>query len=97
MSRNVNLTDGSLAHEILHERMRAHAKHDDAGGSMERRDWFDAAWLPVLTEEVGEVARVLCEQILGNLNDIEAVRELRSELIQVAAMTTAWITALDAT
>lgn len=81
--------------EVHRERMRAHAKHDVNGHSMERRDWRDAVWLPVLTEEVGEVARVLCEGEDGLTPEHKA--HLREELVQVAAMTIAWIDAIDLT
>lgn len=82
-------------HLIHRERIRAHEKHDANGGSMERKDFDDPVWLPVLTEEVGEVARALCESALGNLDRAELKAQLREELIQVAAMTVAWIEAID--
>lgn len=78
---------------VHYERARAHAKHDTGGGSMERKPWNDPIWLAVLTEEVGEVARVLCETRLGN-EDFPRTR-LREELVQVAAMACAWIDAID--
>ena len=55
---------------------------------MERAEWNDARWLPVLVEEVGEVARILCD----NPNDKDSLEE---ELIQVAAMASAWIDACN--
>lgn len=85
-------------YEAVHqERERAHRKHDSAEhGSMERKPWDHPIWLPVLTEEVGEVARVLCEGELGSLADSAHVREcLREELVQVAAMACAWVDAID--
>lgn len=82
--------------EVHDERIRAHAKHDVNGGSMERKPWDDPIWLAVLTEEVGEVARVLCEQSLGSFVGDAIVRDrLREELVQVAAMACAWIAAVD--
>lgn len=80
-------------HDVHSERVRAHLKHNERGGSMERKPWDHHAWLPVLTEEVGEVARVLCEDELGNEPDTAA--RLREELVQVAAMACAWIDAID--
>lgn len=80
--------------DVHRERVRAHTKHDARNGSMERKDWNHPIWLPVLTEEVGEVARVLCENELGNLTDARV--RLREELVQVAAMACAWIDAIDA-
>jgi NTP pyrophosphatase (non-canonical NTP hydrolase) len=84
-------------HDIHRERIRAHHKHDDNGQSMERKVWDDNAWLSVLVEEVGEVARVLCEERHGTYNNIqtEAMKTLREELVQTAAMTVAWIEAID--
>lgn len=80
--------------DVHRERIRAHAKHDARDGSMERKSWDKPIWLPVVTEEIGEVARVFCENELGNLTNARA--ELRKELVQVAAMVTAWIDAINA-
>lgn len=77
------------------ERIRAHAKHDTNGGSMERKRWDDPAWLPVLVEEVGEVARALCEYRHLARNDDTLREQLESELIQVGAMVSAWVDALN--
>lgn len=88
-----SLSDRTVYEKVHLERIRAHAKHDAADGSMERKPWDHPVWLPVLTEEVGEVARVLCEDELGNEPDARA--RLRDELVQVAAMACAWISALD--
>lgn len=73
------------------ERERAHAKHAPRGGSMEVRAWDDAAWLPVLTEELGEVAHELTYDAPG----LDHVGRLRGELVQVAAMACAWIESID--
>lgn len=84
--------------DVHRERIRAHEKHDAAGGSMERRPWHDGMWLPVLTEEIGEVARVLCDfelGVAGAFLDGSPADKLREELVQVAAMACAWIAALD--
>lgn len=80
---------------VHRERIRAHAKHDEGGGSMERKTWGDPAWLPVLVEEVGEVARALCEFRHLNKDTQQLKRALRSEVVQVAAMACAWLDALD--
>lgn len=76
------------------ERVRAHAKHDARDGSMERKPFDHPIWLAVLGEEFGEVARVLCGDELGNLG-AEAKARLREELVQVGAMTAAWVDAID--
>lgn len=85
--------------DIHRERIRAHHKHDGNGDSMERKPYDDPRWLSVLVEEVGEVARALCEhRHRGPKADpLLLRRELRSELVQVAAMTAAWIDAVDLT
>jgi len=83
-------------HEVHRERIRAHAKHKDKpGGSMEMKTYDEPDWLPVLVEEVGEVAKVLCDHRHGLLTVDRARDDLRAELIQVAAMTVAWIEAID--
>jgi NTP pyrophosphatase (non-canonical NTP hydrolase) len=74
------------------ERIRAHTKHDVNGGSMERKNWDDPIWLAVLVEEVGEVARHRCEAARGKTAPLG---DLREELIQVLAMTAAWVDAID--
>lgn len=81
--------------DMHRERIRAHDKHDARDGSMERKDWTNPIWLPVLVEEVGEIARVLCDAELKVL-DGEVAARLREELVQVGAMTAAWIEAVDA-
>ena len=82
-------------YHLLHrERIRAHTKHDANGGSMERKEWDDPAWLPVLVEEVGEVARALCEYRHLTTDDDELAKQLKLELIQVGAMVVAWIEAI---
>jgi hypothetical protein len=82
---------------IHNERSRAHDKHDANGGSMERRSFDDPMWLPVLGEEFGEVARVLCEADHShqNMSHRQTAERLREELVQVAAMACAWIDAID--
>lgn len=82
--------------EINNERIRAHNKHKKGGASMEEASWNDPAWLPVLVEEVGEVAEAFCERRHGNLSHEEFIKELRKELIQVAAMAMAWVDSIDA-
>lgn len=79
--------------DVNNERWRAHEKHKVTGGSMEDRPWGDAAWLPVVTEEVGEVAHELNEAALDPTGDYRDT--LREELVQVAAVACAWIVAID--
>lgn len=81
-------------YDSLHaERVRAHDKHGEKG-SMESIAWASPKWLPVLGEEFGEVARVLCEYNLGNITRETMKEQLSKELIQVGAMTAAWLDAL---
>ena len=89
----------SIYTDMHRERIRAHEKHDANGGSMERKTFDDHIWLAVLGEEFGEVARVLCEQELGNYDAFpkRAIIDLREELVQVGAMAAAWIDAIDLT
>lgn len=78
------------------ERIRAHEKHKDKpGGSMEMKSYDDPDWLPVVVEEVGEVAKVLCDLRHGLLDSVEARGQLRMELVQVGAMIGAWVAAID--
>jgi hypothetical protein len=82
--------------DLHRERIRAHKKHcDKPGGSMEMKRYDAPDWLPVLVEEVGEVAKVLCDWRHGLLTRSQARAALRSELVQVGAMASAWIDAID--
>jgi len=81
--------------DMHRERIRAHAKHDERDGSMERKPYDHPIWLPVLVEEVGEVARVICDNELGMHLREETRAKLREELVQVGAMVAAWIDAID--
>lgn len=52
--------------------------------------------LAVLTEEIGEVARVECGTAWGAIGGTHARERLREELVQVAAVAVRWIETLDA-
>jgi len=67
--------------DILEETERQDAKW----GS--QRDLSRVDWMPILTEEVGEVAK--------SINDNETIDDLRNELVQVAAVCLQWIDNLD--
>ena len=75
------------------ERKRAHEKHWSDGHSVETATWYDPRWLPILAEEVGEVARELCDAYKHTVP--EQRNRMRAELVQVGAMTAAWIDAID--
>lgn len=83
--RHKTLTNIEIDVEM--ERRRAHDKHSSSGKSMEDLPYDHQLWMPVLVEEVGEVARAM--------NDREPPDRLRTELVQVAAMATAWVAAID--
>lgn len=55
---------------------------------------FDGERLAVLIEEVGEVARCILEKV--ELANDKHGKDLRAELIQVAAVAVAWVEGLDA-
>ena len=70
----------------------AHAKHGEH--SMLGVAVTESDRLAILTEEVGEVARELNEDRLGNLGDDWKIRRVK-ELIQVAAMALTWVEHLE--
>lgn len=82
--------------DIYKERVRAHEKHKAGGASMEESHWQDPMWLPVLGEEYGELCRAICELRHRTVTLDEHRVHLREELVQVGAMTSAWIAAIDA-
>lgn len=55
----------------------------------------DGVKCAVLTEENGEVARVLCELAQGKLSAYAADEALYEELVQVAAVAVAWCESLQ--
>ena len=75
--------------DVDEERIRAHKKHGASGNSRENAHRSDKEWLPILVEEVGEVAHELTYDA-----GFEYVN-LREELVQVAAMACAWIESID--
>lgn len=94
---------GSVWAELVAERHSAHLKHGTT--SMESCDRFADRRLRILTEELGEVARVLNDrepdmqpgkpqEWYADAEDHHLL-ELRGELVQLAAMAVAWIAALD--
>lgn len=70
--------------EIEQARAKAHAKHGD--NSIEGIDAADPRWLSILVEEIGEVSHELTYDATGSL---------RAELIDVLAVASAWLDALD--
>ncbi len=73
-------------------------KFVNPGGSAEHRRPLDPAWLSILVEEVGEVARVLNDERHAHPDrelGPDAFAALRAELVQVGAMAAAWIDSID--
>lgn len=65
---------------VMDEIERERERQDQLWGRRTRGDISDLALLPVLMEEVGEVSECLNEH-----------RELREELVQVAAVAVLWL------
>lgn len=84
MSRSVLLMSSAVWSEIVQARLAAHKKHGDQ--SIEAAAAGDPRWLPILVEEVGEVAHELTYDAAGSV---------RAELIDVLAVASAWVDALD--
>ena len=78
--------------EVRAERERAHRKHGDT--SMESQPILSHRRASILTEEVGEVAKIL-NDVEHGLDFGSAAPALRAELIQVAAMAVAWAEAVE--
>lgn len=76
--------------EVHAERIRAHEKHGPNGNSREWQEWTQQEWLPILMEELGEVAHEMTYDADGSKE------ALRKELVQVAAMACSWVAAIDA-
>jgi hypothetical protein len=97
---------GAVILDVLAERDRQERRCEEKRA--EGFDWHscassrltDGERLAVLVEEVGEVARELCEaRAAGDLaaDEMRAhFARLREELVQVAAVTVAWIEGIDA-
>lgn len=86
--------------EVDDERARAHAKHGRNDNSRENAPALDREWLPILMEELGEVAHELTydshpSELLKRGEVLRNLSSVRKELIQVAAMACAWIDAID--
>jgi hypothetical protein len=85
--------------DIHAERRRAYNKHIENGNTVEQLPSLSHEWLPIVIEEIGEVAHVLNDDefsygVIG-YDSIGRRMELRKELVQVAAMVAAWIDTID--
>jgi hypothetical protein len=76
--------DHAIYRHVLMGREAAHAKHGD--NSIEAEAGDSPRWLAILVEEVGEVANALTYDTGG---------DLRAELMDVMAVASAWVAALD--
>jgi len=81
--------DAKVYVAIHNERARAHRKHGAAGNSREEASWDNVEWLPILMEELGEIAHQFTYDVEMDIMD------LREELVQLAAMSAAWIASID--
>jgi len=77
--------DHAVYREVEHARLKAHTKHGDNSIEVEPAD--SPRWLAVLVEEVGEIANALTYD--GPRDNV------RAELIDVLAVATAWVAAID--
>lgn len=82
---NCHRDDHELYREVLAARRAAHAKHGD--NSIEVEPANSPRWLPILVEEIGEVANTLTYD--GDRT------QTRHELIDVIAVAAAWVDRLD--
>lgn len=76
--------DHALYREVLQARLKAHEKH--GANSIEVEPASSARWLPILVEEIGEIAEALTYDGKG---------DLRAELVDGLAVLSAWVDALD--
>jgi NTP pyrophosphatase (non-canonical NTP hydrolase) len=72
-------------HAVAQERIRQNVKWGD-------QKHAPAVWLSLLTEEVGELAKEVNEDLFG---DKTAIERMRTEAIQTAAVAIAFIEQLD--
>jgi NTP pyrophosphatase (non-canonical NTP hydrolase) len=77
--------DHRLYREVLNARRNAHRKHGE--NSIESQPSDSPRWMAILAEELGEVAHCLT---YDGPHD-----ELRAELIDVLAVASAWVCAID--
>lgn len=69
--------------DVLRNRIKAHRKHFD-GGSMEMLSSTNAMWLPILVEEIGEIANCL------TYDSGKTTENLYDEIIDVMTICWAW-------
>lgn len=57
------------------------------------QDHDDTIWMTILAEEIGEAAQEVLQRRFGD--EAKGHGDLRSELVQIAAVATAWIECID--
>jgi len=77
--------DHDVWREVQNARRRAHEKHGE--NSIESVSPTDPRWLPILVEEIGEVAHTMTYD--------GPIDQLRSELIDVLAVASAAVDSID--
>ena len=87
------MSESQIFADFSRERYRAHELHGKQ--SQEGNAWDSRRSTEILVVEIGEIAKVFNERALGNLTDLEAMRELRNELVQVGSMCLVWIDNID--
>ena len=84
-----------IAHEIAEGRNRAHSKH--GANSIESHAPMAGAWLPILIEEVGELAHEMTYDAQIGAWGVQTKRlnAMRRELVDVSTVAVAWIASID--
>lgn len=77
-------------HRVLQNLVHERAAQDSKWGQQNHRM---TQWLSILMEEVGEVAKAICETTLQG--HPERVHQIREELVQTGAVVVAMIESLD--
>jgi NTP pyrophosphatase (non-canonical NTP hydrolase) len=86
------IVDAVMQERLRQERLKAEGRFQYTCADPQLNEY---AKLAVLTEEVGEVARVLCERLAHGIRSGGADERLREELVQVAAVCLAWVEGLE--
>ncbi|MDH6181822.1 hypothetical protein M2152_002004 [Microbacteriaceae bacterium SG_E_30_P1] len=101
----MTISNTEIWREVEKARLRAHDKH--GANSIEAIDPHSERWATILGEEGGEVAEVLVHMFAGSILAMAIGRvshsltydaditNLRSELIDVLSVASAWVDALD--
>lgn len=85
----IEVLSSSTLVDIQAEATNAHQSYGDQ--SMMGHTMIDGDRLAILTEEIGEVAKVLNEIRIKRINNDESLSLLYRELQQVAAMAATWM------